>query len=453
MTTLQLTSTLDVFDGPLPLDRRAVRALTTASLIFAFAASRVFLVLFHIHGRTDLKLYRTWLQQAATGRVPFLDFPIEYPPLAWWVIQIPATYQRVFYFRFRLLMVVADVGAFALLWWITSRRRPQAASLVAATYLVTTLALENVLYDRLDMLMLLFVVGGFAAWIHAMDSPHAGWWRSVAYTAIALGASYKLIPIVCLPFFFIWDIRTARRRDVGLYLTLSLAAILVPFLVEYPRVGWASLGFLSYHAQRGIEIESLWASIRWLTSSAGTLSAPFRFGAVELAGPHDGLLRTLSLGLTVGTSVALVGWAMALKGRFTAEHAYRNAMMAVVGLLFFSEVFSPQYMIWALPLIVLIAVEIASPRELAVIAAACVVMAILTTVIFPFGFDYVQDVNPWAMRAILVRNGIYAGTVGWLVVCSIRTDMGRRQQVPPASLFVRPRSLTERERAIDLRAA
>jgi len=39
----------------------------------------------------------------------------------------------------------ADLGAFALLWWIAERRRPQASSLVAATYLVTTLALENVL--------------------------------------------------------------------------------------------------------------------------------------------------------------------------------------------------------------------------------------------------------------------------------------------------------------------
>ena len=113
-------------------------------MALAFAISRALLLFWYDPQPTDIRIYFGWVVQAAGGRTAFVDFPVEYPPLAWWVMQVPGTIDRLaYYFRFRALMAGADVVSFALLAWIVSRRRPAFLTLFAWTYIGATLILAH----------------------------------------------------------------------------------------------------------------------------------------------------------------------------------------------------------------------------------------------------------------------------------------------------------------------
>ncbi|HTK28824.1 MAG TPA: hypothetical protein VL309_04705 [Vicinamibacterales bacterium] len=391
----------------------------------AFVVSRVVFLGFHLHHGPNLKEYRGWLQAAHAGRVPFVDFPIEYPPIAWWVMRSPGTTQAAAYdFRFRLIMGAADIGSFALLWWIVSRRRRRATLLVAAIYVACTIALEYVLYDSLDMLMLLAVLGGAAAWLRSETSAFPDSWRAVAYLSLAAGAAYKVIPIFALPFLVIGDLRTtADRRRVGWRAALALAGLAAPFAAAARTAGPGVLGFVRYHIARGLEIESTWATLVWITSRDPALHVASRFGSWELAGGLSAAFVALNWAAALGVLGALTWWALALKDRLDAGRNYLQILLALPAMLVVSKVFSTQYMLWAVPLLMLTAVEVAPDRRgLAAVGAASVAMAALSAVFYPFGIQYVAALSPWVMTVIALRNAIFLATVVWLVRLAVTRD-------------------------------
>lgn len=394
----------------------------------SFAISRVFLLAFHRHLSTDLNLYLLWLRRKAEGQVPYADFPIEYPPLAWWVIQLPGTTEALAYYaRFRLLMGVADLAAFLLLGWLSYQRRAAAVLPAIAAYVGTTMLLEFVLYDRLDIVMAALVLAALAAWIRAAASARAAVWRTIAYVAIAVGAAYKLIPIVVLPFMALSDLRTEGRwQPVAMRLGLCVLILGAPIAATSREAGLATLDFFGYHAARGIEVESVWATVMWLASAGDdSLHIVSRFGSWELAGASEAIVAKLAAWGMVGVFVTMTMWALALRGRFGIERAYLQALLLLPGLLVVSKVFSPQYLLWVLPLLMLGAIELTGDRNrrrpLAV-AVSCVILAGLTTAFYPLGRRYVDPLNGWIMALLAVRNVIYVGVVAWLFVLAFVRD-------------------------------
>ena len=70
-----------------------------------------------------------------------------------------------------------------------------------------------------------------------------------AYAAIGLSISYKLIPIICLPFLLLSELNAERRwtRLMTAVTVLFMMAVL-PFLVEYVLYGPGALTMFRYHA-------------------------------------------------------------------------------------------------------------------------------------------------------------------------------------------------------------
>jgi hypothetical protein len=392
----------------------------------AFAVSRIVLLFFHTHAATDLKLYREWLLRASAGQIAFRDFPIEYPPLAWWVMHLPGTTERAaYYFRFRLMMGAADLLAFALLWWMVAVRRPAAVGSVLGTYVLSTVALEFVLFDRLDLLMLTLILAGLAAWVRADTGAAVAGWRTVAYAAIGLGAAYKLLPVVCLPLLALSDLMTTPRwRSVVGRVLLGLAVIVLPFAVNASASGLASLDFLRYHTTRGVEIGSSWATILWLVSrSDPTLSVVAAYGSWELSGRLSDTAARLAPFVAMGWLGCIGLWALALRRRFDGRRAVLQCALALAGLVLVLDVFSVQYLLWALPLMALAGSELSDSRqEWFAVGAACVVIAALSTLFYPFAMRYVVPLNAGVMLLLAVRNALYAGVVAWLVWRAVRAD-------------------------------
>jgi hypothetical protein len=405
----------------------------------AFAVSRALLLFWYAPQPTDIRIYFGWIVQAAAGRTAYADFPVEYPPLAWWVMQLPGTVDRLtYYFRFRAFMAAADLVSFVLLAWIVSKRRPSLLTFFAWIYIGTTLILAHELYDRLDMGVLLCASAALAAWLAATPggrdarafAPCSKRWLAGAYAAVGLGTAYKLFPAVLAPLFAVSEITTRTRfRAVMLRAVLFACVAAAPVALSSWHIGRAAFGFLDYHGARGLEIGSTWASVMWVLSLLGhPASVVIRFGSWELTGGAEAVLsRAASLSMIL-MPLLLTAWACALGGRFDRQRAHVQAALALSGVVVVSKVFSPQFLLWAIPVITLVAVEAcATTRRFLAVGAWLLASASLTLLIYEGGGSVeLRAMSTWVMATLFVRNAMYVSLWVYLAVLLARHDLGPR---------------------------
>jgi hypothetical protein len=383
------------------------------------------------------------------------EFVVPYPPLAFWTTLAPRyvddrrlTSNRdpqigaVFFGydrAFRGMMFMCDLASFALLLLIVRKRRPQLAPWAALLYVITTTILGHVLYDRLDVALLLFMIAGLYCWTRSCDdSPWAIPWDILCYAVMGLGISFKIIPILCVPFFLLADFYAPRQI---LRLTCALAAlattISVPFLIQWSATGPSVFGIFKFHAEREVHLESLYSSLMSIAAAVGSrIYISQSHGAFNLSGDLAGTMKIVSSILLLGFLFAMGLWAVLRFSRLTRQDAYRMACYAVVGSVILSIVLSPQYFVWAIPLVLLLAVEILPPgiaRPL-VLASLLILVAATTTWVFPCNFfSSQQNQNPNALipynalnvqvppnstgaSVLALRNFAYLGVAIWLGV-------------------------------------
>ena len=176
-----------------------------------------------------------------------------------------------------------------------------------------------------DLLAVALVAGALWAW--ARDRP------VLTGVMIGLGTAAKLYPLFLLGAILVVAWRRGRLRDFGVAAGSAVAAWL---LVNLPawltgREEWAV--FWRFNSERGADLGSVWLALthRGFSFTPGTINAWSWaiFGAV-----------------CVG--VALLG----LRVRRTPRVA-QLAFLVVAGFLLVNKVYSPQYVLWLLPLAVL----------------------------------------------------------------------------------------------------
>jgi hypothetical protein len=362
---------------------------------------------------TDLDFYFGYVQRAANGDVPYRDFAIEYPPAAWLLMRAPGTTDWVAYVhRFAWIATALEAAAFALFLAIAWQLSPRRFWLVAATYVVTTTLLREFLPTRLDggllfLLMLwawLTLVSGQAAMTTA---------RGLAYGVLGVATSYKLAPALMLPFALAHDSRRARGGELWMLLLSFAVGAAVPFILIWPASGAASFGFLTYHIERGLEIESVWATLLWPARWFGQpLSAAHVENTIELIGPAA---RTLAL-LSGAVALGATAWCLA------ADRArpWRGSAVIVgaLGLSVFvvlSKVLSPQYFVWMLPLLAVAGTEaLESDGAFRWWCAGLVGVAALTSVIYPRFFLAVTEMRPLGFLLLFSRNALLIALIASL---------------------------------------
>jgi hypothetical protein len=420
-----------------------------------FLLSRLCLLLFFQPAASDIQVYFKYavrgvdLQQA-----PFSDFKVEYPPVAYWLMVAPrslslqsipqaaledsplptpyyAQYARVY----RWLMSVFDLGALILLLKIVWIRRPQNALVVALGYTLSTLVLGHLLYDRLDIVLTcLLSVWGYARLRATTADRGAVAWRSLSYFALGLSVSFKLIGLVAYPVVVLADVYGLRKRGQhksGLLapLCLGMAAIVVPFAVHYPRSGWATLDFLRYHGERGIQIESVYASVLMCLQLFGAeISTQFGHGSVDVVGSMTPWLAKLSMILVVSGILVCLGIVYKNRDEQSGEIGFQAGSLVLLLTLAFSKVLSAQYFLFGIPLLLLLTSELGAKRSIELVAVLSIAMAACTTVVFPYCWYAVHPrtgevVNPFGLVpnlhalpcALLIgRNLTLLGITGWL---------------------------------------
>jgi uncharacterized membrane protein len=282
------------------------------------------------------------------GQVPYRDFHLEYPPGALPVFILPAighegdtaAYDRWFDRLMALCGCIAIIGAALVLRALdaTSLRTSVALGLIA----ISPLLVGPVILTRFDLWPAALAVVALAALA----------WERLRFGAIALGAAIaaKLWPAVLAPLAVAW-VWKRRGRNAALVWTAWLvavdAALFLPFSILSPA---GMRHALDAQITRPLQIESLGAALLIAVHKLfGSDLTVYTTMSQNVAGPGVRAVEHVTTGLQLVWLVAV--WALFARGRATRARLVRHAAAAVALFVALGKVFSPQFVIWLIPLV------------------------------------------------------------------------------------------------------
>ena len=277
---------------------------------------------------------------------------MEYPPGALAVFLPPSAFGSSHYnATFKCLMALCGVATLLLLAWLLVRLGVSTTRLWVAVliFALSPLALGPISLNTYDAWPALLTLAALALLL-------AG--RDVAAFAL-LGAAFaaKVYPLVLVPpaAIFVW--RT-RGRELALRALAAFAAVaalfVVPFLVLAPH-GLAE----SFRAQaaRSLQVESLGGSLLAVADRLGLVRRHGRAShrARDLVRPRRLVAGDAGRGELDRAGSRRRGGCLALPtGSRRAEAAHARLRAAIAGFLAFTRFFSPQYLVWLVPFVVLL---------------------------------------------------------------------------------------------------
>jgi hypothetical protein len=322
-----------------------VRRTASTSLLAAVLVGVVWALLhvgWYAHGQlTDYGVYKKYGDKIVnTHAVPYRDFQMEYPPAALPVFVLPALVEHYDYDRvFQGLMALCDLAAVIAVALVAGRR----AAVIAA---LAPLALGSVVISRFDLWPTALVAVGIAALVRGRS----------ATSALLLGTAFaaKLWPAVLAPLAVVWLARTRGPRAAAQWAAAAVAtaaAWFLPFVALSP----AGVGH-TFHSQlaRPLQLESLAGSVLIAAHhiAGTTLHSTSSFGSQNLTGPGT---HAAAIATTVVGALALVAvWVLFARGAAADERFVTHAAGAVAVFIAFGKVFSPQFLIWLIPLVPLV---------------------------------------------------------------------------------------------------
>jgi hypothetical protein len=324
---------------------------------------------------------------------PYRDFEVEYPPVTVAVIELVVGQDHLDTLtRLAVSQLVIDLAVAALLGWGWGRR-----AAVAYLLLGTPMVFFPFPYLRIDLVSVLLAVLGLALLRRAHETS--------AGTSLALAVLAKLWPLAVLPRLLV------ERR----WRALAAAAVVGGIGTAI----WLGLGgidgveqVVSYRGARGWQIESLpGAVLHLLDPSASRLEQ----GAWRTGAPMPGWSRPLLTLASLSTIAA--AWWLAGRGTDRSPRVVDGVapLAAVVGLLVFSPIISPQYVLWLMPF-----VAIAAAHGERVLGWLGLALSVLTTFILASIHAQIEG-RLYAMLPILVRNGLLVA----MLIIALRTLSGR----------------------------
>ncbi|RJO63393.1 MAG: DUF2029 domain-containing protein [Myxococcales bacterium] len=390
-----------------------------------FILSRAWLLFAYSPAYSDLRLYFQFYQiftdVLAKGGDFFATIEFEYPPLALPAIVLPGSAASLFGpvteasygFAFRTAMLLADLALLLLMPRLVRALRPEADALAVArgtaAYLVLPLAAPDLVYDRLDLAVAL----GMALSLAAL----AGGRRRSGVFLLGVTAAFKLAPLlIAAPVgLYLWA--TCRsKREAFIEAGCGLVGLIGGFAPFLAASGSEVLRFLHYQTARGLQIESLPASLGLL---AGRFGFPARaveearaISVVFAGSERLGGMWTLA-GVAALLALAFYGWR---RRAVFADRRRGFAFLTAMSLLFLglgvaaSKVFSPQYLLWLLPFAALVPVEAKSWR---IAVGAFFLVLLLTRLVFPHFLVELVTLRPSGVWLLIARNLVF---VSYLVL-------------------------------------
>ena len=375
----------------------------------------------------DIRGYREAGEAILTGSVPYRDYFFEYPPGSLLAFVPPAffttnleDFATLFASEMALVLVATLVltacAARTLFgwWW----------PLPAVVFTVATLLLYPVAVTRYDALVALTLAAATAL---VAGVSRLGRTRTAATVALAaawaslgFGAIVKLVPVLATaPLVLFIESRQGLRtlkdtvQGAAWRLAVFFLVLIFCFLATLLFGGEGFVQSFAYHLDRGLQVESLGASV--LIKLGYVEETTFEWGAFDVMG-HGVVELLSSASLPVTALLLTVTGAVAYReyrgGSFGAGQFPRFAAAFVLAFMLGSKVLSPQYLIWLLPLVPLSA----SGMWAVLISGPFLAICWLTTQIYPYHFGEILNLDPSGTTVLLWRNLLLVLLWVWMLL-------------------------------------
>jgi uncharacterized membrane protein len=288
---------------------------------------------YQAHCYTDIyPLY--YGERLSAGKIPYLGHPVEYPVIigaamqaaAWVVRPVSDAFLRgrEFFDVTVILLAVFAIAAVLATAYLAGQSRRWTALLVALSPAMILAAFIN-----WDLIAMSLATLGLAAWAARRGA--------VAGVLLGLAVATKFYPVFLLGPLLLLCLRAGRMRAFWVTAGSAAAAWLavnLPVAIAAPG-GWAT--FYRFNSARGADWGSIWY-----------------FFETE----HWPVLGSLSVGAINAVSLLLFGIACAAIGLLALAAPRRPRLpqlcfLVIAAFLLFNKVWSPQYVIWLAPLVVL----------------------------------------------------------------------------------------------------
>ncbi len=353
----------------------------------------------------DIPVYASYGTAIEDGAVPYRDVRPEYPPGALLAFVVPALLsddEAGFRDVFELLMAGFGVAT-VLLTAVTLRglgatraRTVGVLGLVAAFPLL----LGSVVLTRFDLFPAALVAAALAALVHRRDR--------FGFGLLGAAVAVKLYPAVLVPVALAYVWRRRGRREALICLGLCAGVVVLaflPFLVVAPDGVAHSIG---RQLSRPLQIESLGAALYLAAHHLVGLDVEMRSGHGSQNLHATGTAFTAVL-LSLA-QIAVLAWIW-LRRPASGEELVRWSAAALVAFVALGKVLSPQFLIWLLPVVPLVA-GLRGLRAAMLLAAALV----LTQLWFPSRYwDLARELDPLPSGLVLARDLVLVALLTTLV--------------------------------------
>jgi uncharacterized membrane protein len=281
---------------------------------------------------TDIyPLYYT--EGLSAGKVPYTGHPVEYPVLigaamqaaAWLVRNIDVAIRGREFFDFTVILLAVCAVATVL---ATARAAGPDARWQGLMVALSPALILNA-FVNWDLIAMALTALGLAAW-----AARRGVWAGVL---LGLGVATKFYPLVVLGALLLLCLRAGRLRD---FVTTFAAAVVAWLAVNLPVMiaapsGWATFYVFSKH--RGADWGSVWYMFEY-------------FNLPRLGDSQISVLNEMSAAALLAAFAAIALLALAAPRR---PRLPQVCFLLLATFLMTNKVWSPQYVIWLVPLAVL----------------------------------------------------------------------------------------------------
>ena len=357
---------------------------------------------FRAHCYTDIyPLY--FSEKLSAGKIPYFGHPVEYPVLIGWAMQAaawlvqpvsdPLVRGRDFFdLTTAILALFAAAGVLATGYLAGPGRRWTAIGVALSPALILSS------FINWDLIVMSLVALAMAAW--------AARRQVLAGVLLGLGIATKFYPVIFLGPLLLLCVRAGRMRAFWVTTASAAAAWLavnLPVMIGAPG-GWSA--FYSLNTHRGADWGSIWYFLEYLHWPL--------LGSSRLS-----TLNALSLALFLLACAAIAVLALAAPRRPRVPQLF---FLILAAFLMTNKVWSPQYVVWLVPLVVL-----ARPRlwsyllwQAAEIGYFFAIWAYLLTIVAgSYGAAHAGGIGPPLYFAALMARFCAVGLLCGLIVIDI----------------------------------
>lgn len=330
-------------------ERAAARLQSIALISWTLLLSvMAFVIDFRQGTHGDLSLYYETTRALLDGVVPYRDRTFEYPPYSfvWLILPSLAPTSHGFRVVFALQVLAMDLIVKILLIKEGRDDTSGCRSLIPIlSYSIALPFLSYFYFQRLDLLAAGSTFVGVILFCKRRPFVSALW--------LSLAAGTKLYPILLLVSMLCLS-KTNRGQARGFL--IGIICGMSPLIAMSWAVPWWR--FISFHIERGIEVESLWASSLWMWHFFFPLEIEWIWVRAwhEVTGSSATMLATLGRPVcisAVGVSLLTLcrsTRASELCPMLSLPETSKLMLFAILPFVGFNNVLSPQYMLWFLPL-------------------------------------------------------------------------------------------------------